>query len=105
MRGEDDDHTTFGHIRGLTGKSDRALLARAVAEMQISDPVLRKTLQAYQTLEDWLARPEEKISSSGWVVHTLEAALWAFFTTTNFEAGALKAVNLGMFDAHVFNGV
>ncbi len=26
---------------------------------------------------------------------TLEAALWAFFTTDDFRAGALKAVNLG----------
>lgn len=29
------------------------------------------------------------------MVATLEAALWAFFTTDGFRAGALKAVNLG----------
>lgn len=34
------------------------------------------------------------ISSSGYVVHTLEAALWAFARTTDFRAGALDAVNL-----------
>lgn len=29
------------------------------------------------------------------MVATLEAALWAFFTTDGFREGALKAVNLG----------
>lgn len=29
------------------------------------------------------------------MVHTLEAALWAFFTTESFREGALKVVNLG----------
>lgn len=28
-------------------------------------------------------------------VHTLEAALWAFFNSNNFRDGALRAVNLG----------
>lgn len=35
------------------------------------------------------------IRSSGYVVHTLEAALWSFHTTFSFEEGALLAVNLG----------
>lgn len=38
---------------------------------------------------------ETDISSSGYVVHTLEAALWCFLTTENYEACVLKAVNLG----------
>ena len=33
--------------------------------------------------------------SSGYVVHTLEAALWAFLSTSTFQEGALKVVNLG----------
>jgi ADP-ribosylglycohydrolase len=36
-----------------------------------------------------------QIRGSGYVVHTLEAALWAFHSTDNFRAGALKVVNLG----------
>lgn len=39
-------------------------------------------------------RPPE-IYASGYVVKTLEAALWAFYHTDDFESGALKAVNLG----------
>jgi ADP-ribosyl-[dinitrogen reductase] hydrolase len=35
------------------------------------------------------------IIGSGYVVKTLEAALWAFHETTDFESGALKVVNLG----------
>lgn len=36
-----------------------------------------------------------EIRGSGWVVHTLEAALWAFHHTDNFRDGCLRAVNLG----------
>jgi len=36
-----------------------------------------------------------QICGSGYVVKTLEAALWAFYHTNDFETGALKVVNLG----------
>jgi len=32
---------------------------------------------------------------SGYVVRSLEAAMWAFYHTADFKSGALKAVNLG----------
>jgi ADP-ribosylglycohydrolase len=35
------------------------------------------------------------LRASGYVVHTLEAALWAFHHSDNFRDGALLAVNLG----------
>ena len=38
---------------------------------------------------------EDQIKSTGYVIHTLEAALWCFHTTNTFEEGAIKAVNLG----------
>ncbi len=37
----------------------------------------------------------EEIQSSGYVVSTLEAALWCLFTTSSYKEAALKAVNLG----------
>lgn len=40
-------------------------------------------------------KDEQTIRSSGYVVHTLEAALWAFFRTSTFRDGVLMAVNLG----------
>ena len=47
------------------------------------------------SVEDWSGRDRESISSTGFVVHTLEAALWAVDTTNSFSAAVLKAVNLG----------
>ncbi len=41
------------------------------------------------------ALPAEQIQSSGYVVHTLEAALWCLLTTDNYKSCVLKAVNLG----------
>lgn len=36
-----------------------------------------------------------QIHASGYVMHTLEAVLWAFYHSDTFETGALLAVNLG----------
>ncbi len=36
-----------------------------------------------------------ELRGSGYVIHTLEAALWAFHKTDNFRDGALAVVNLG----------
>ncbi len=41
------------------------------------------------------AIPRERIKSRGYVVDTLEAALWAVVTTDNFRDALLRAVNLG----------
>ena len=46
-------------------------------------------MAAFQKLE------EEDIRSSGYVVDTLEAALWCFLNTYNYKDCVLKAVNLG----------
>ncbi len=43
----------------------------------------------------FLRREPPEIAAHGYVVSTLEAALWAFARTDTFEEGALKAVNLG----------
>lgn len=40
-------------------------------------------------------RQPPMIRGTGYVVQTLEAALWAFWTSDDFRAGALKTVNLG----------
>jgi ADP-ribosyl-[dinitrogen reductase] hydrolase len=43
----------------------------------------------------WASKSVDEISSSGYVVHTLEAAMWAVGTTTSFEEALITAVNLG----------
>ncbi|SEH35695.1 ADP-ribosylglycohydrolase family protein [Chryseobacterium culicis] len=38
---------------------------------------------------------EEKIGSSGYVLHSLEASLWCFLNSESYSEAVLKAVNLG----------
>jgi ADP-ribosyl-[dinitrogen reductase] hydrolase len=40
-------------------------------------------------------KPRDAISGSGYVVHSLDAALWCFAQTGNFEEAILEAANLG----------
>ena len=40
-------------------------------------------------------KPITEIRGTGYVVQSLEAALWSFFHTETFEAAILKAANLG----------
>jgi len=42
-----------------------------------------------------LDKTENQVSGSGYVVNSLEAALWYFHTTNSFEEAILKAANLG----------
>jgi ADP-ribosylglycohydrolase len=43
---------------------------------------------------EFLDKERKQIRSDGWVVSTLEAALWAFARTDTFQDGAILAVNL-----------
>ena len=47
------------------------------------------------TAENFSALSEDYISSSGYVVDTLEAALWCLLNTDDYKSLALKSVNLG----------
>lgn len=47
-------------------------------------------------LEENIWRLEEDlVSSSGYVLHSLEASMWCLLTTDNYKDAVLKAVNLG----------
>ncbi len=48
-----------------------------------------------KTTEQSAYKTRAEVNNSGWVVSTLEAALWAFHSTDNFADGMLAAVNLG----------
>jgi len=56
-----------------------------------------KELKQYKRLfqKNFAKLPEEKIKSSGYVVDTLEAAIWCLLNTNNYKDCVLKAVNLG----------
>ena len=43
----------------------------------------------------WRAMDEDDIAGTGYVIASLEAALWCFWHTDSFEAAILRAANLG----------
>jgi ADP-ribosyl-[dinitrogen reductase] hydrolase len=47
------------------------------------------------TAGSYREKSEGEIRASGYVIHTLEAALWSFHRTTTFRDAILTAVNLG----------
>lgn len=58
----------------------------------------KQNLKCYDRLRDlvaFAALPADEIRSGGYVVDTLEAAVWALATTGGFGEALLKAVNLG----------
>ncbi|WP_458353531.1 ADP-ribosylglycohydrolase family protein [Peribacillus frigoritolerans] len=61
------------------------------------DHIYQKELQAYSRIfeEDFFSLPQEEILSDGYVVHTLEAAIWCLGNSGSFSEAVLKAVNLG----------
>ena len=65
-----------------------------------SDPSFVEDLIHFQRLfekpiADFAGIPEREIQSSGYVVATLEAAIWCVLNTGSYEECVLKAVNLG----------
>lgn len=59
------------------------------------DPSWPDNVKDLDPAANWQERPRDSISSSGFVIHTLEAALWAVDTTSSFAEALLRAVNLG----------
>ena len=48
-----------------------------------------------RNLEAFMYLPDSEIKSSGYVVHTLEAAIWCLLNSDSYTECVLKAVNLG----------
>ncbi len=66
-----------------------SLLPAYWEENPMCEPVNEVRMGSYKSKEP------PRIYGSGYVVRTLEAALWAFYRTDDFESGALQVVNLG----------
>jgi ADP-ribosylglycohydrolase len=83
-------------IGALEGRSKEDLLAplfTPVADLWHRQP-LAPRIHAIAA-GSFLNREPPDIRGTGYVVASLEAALWAFATSTSFEDGVLLAVNLG----------
>ena len=59
-----------------------------------SDEPLHEELNSVIRCE-YISKTEDEIQSSGYAIHSLEAALWSFYHTNTFEEAILKSVNLG----------
>jgi len=51
--------------------------------------------QLLMTIQNASQKTEDELKPTGFVLDTLEVAVWAFMTTDSFKEGSLKAVNLG----------
>ncbi len=87
-------------IGAIEGKSKKDLLSSGYAKeifgalksCVFDQEIVDVVLGSYKN------KIRDEISSSGYVVNTLEAALWAFYNSESFDEGLILSVNLG-FDA------
>ena len=83
----------------LSGSSPQKAYETMIMKSQVifADSKLGKQLSFFKrvTSGELPNLPESEIKSGGYVVESLEAALWSFLTTSSFKEAVLKAVNLG----------
>ncbi|KAJ5700422.1 hypothetical protein N7536_003435 [Penicillium majusculum] len=82
--------------RVMNGQTKKQIF-HAVSVFPFTHPALKErlSLYRYRTINDWKVKAPSDMTSSGWVVDTLECALWAFFKYDTWKEGALAVVNLG----------
>jgi ADP-ribosyl-[dinitrogen reductase] hydrolase len=80
MRGEDRDQVLSADWKAL----------RQLTDFPPLHPMIREVAEG-----SFRNRQPPAIQGSGWVVKSLEAALWAFHIADSFEEAVLRAVNLG----------
>ena len=80
----------------LNGESKETVLSSMYSPVENyfdNEPLCNAIKEVASSLFKTKQPPE--IKGTGFVVESLEAALWAFYHTDNFKDGALMAVNLG----------
>ena len=75
------------------------LLADAIAGTPRAEILARRPFEGAEAVArvlagSWRGRPRDEIRSSGYVVHTLEAAIWSVARAGNFRNAVLLAANL-----------
>jgi ADP-ribosyl-[dinitrogen reductase] hydrolase len=83
----------IGALKGLSKEELVSPLFTPVAALWAQQPLAPK-IEAIAR-GSFLRKEPPDIQGSGYVVHSMEAALWAFARSTSFRDGALLAVNLG----------
>lgn len=80
-------------LKAFNGEEKKSILSDLSQDPVFSNVIDHEIIEIVQGSFKRKSPPE--IVSSGYVVKSLEAALWAFYHTDSFKDGALKAVNLG----------
>lgn len=75
--------------QAIQGKNKEELLRGKACQLEMVDEVKKIAAGSYRD------KNRAQISSSGFVLHTIEASLWSFYRTDSFKDAVLKAVNLG----------
>jgi ADP-ribosyl-[dinitrogen reductase] hydrolase len=94
-------HTTHGAAEALSASVAYAeLLADAISGLPRSQ-VLASKHGSYAgkigpiMRGSWRGKPRHQVASTGYVAHSLEAALWSVGRTADFRGAILTAANLG----------
>ncbi len=84
-------------LSGVDKKQVYKNLQTEVKEFLMSNAVDAAEISVFDRLlkDDIYKLTEDKISSSGYVLHTLEASIWCLMNTDSYKDAVLKAVNLG----------
>ncbi|MDR6085602.1 ADP-ribosyl-[dinitrogen reductase] hydrolase [Chryseobacterium sp. SORGH_AS909] len=84
-------------IKGKNKKEAYIYTQRMALEFAESQRFNPKEIQLFARIlcNDISQYPENEISSSGYVLHSLEASLWCFLNSGSYSESVLKAVNLG----------
>ncbi|KAJ5297728.1 hypothetical protein PENANT_c012G07778 [Penicillium antarcticum] len=82
-------------VCGVMNGHTKQQLFDTISVFPFTHPALKERVAQYKTLNDWTSKSARHITSSGWIVDTLEVALWAFFKFDSWKKGALAVVNRG----------
>ena len=75
----------------------QAINGAAKEELIGSKTIMKESSQYFRSIlqGDWRNKSRQQIKSGGYVLHSLEAALWCVWSTQNFSEAVLLATNLG----------
>lgn len=95
----DADYDIIGKVSAIT-HAHRVSIQYCIYYVRIARALLggeniTKAVSIYKDYSEITGRVQSDVLSSGFVVDTLEAALWCLCTTDNFKDAVLRAVNLG----------
>ncbi len=95
---DDDDYKAFTEKTGWEFYSPEGGEFTAEPDDSIPARCVREAKETYSRLLAFAADnlpPRDEIRSSGYVVDTLEAAIWCLLSTDDYRSAVLEAVNLG----------